>query len=113
LLYSIIQIGPEILNNTTNTVTRTPTVDYGFLQAAVTLLAAFLIFFTLGRFDFVQPMVKGHEEYTVKDPITWVLFGMFGTAVPAVALASVEGLPLRDGPTPYFNMFARIFSSSL
>jgi hypothetical protein len=50
VLYSIIQIGPEVLNNITNvTSSSSPLLDYGILQGAATLLAGLLIFLTLGR----------------------------------------------------------------
>jgi len=46
MLFSIIQIGPEVLNNTTNA-SSSPIVDFGILEATVTFLVGLLIFLTL------------------------------------------------------------------
>lgn len=46
MLFSIIQIGPEILNNTTNIASQ-PSTGYDVLQGAVALLVGFLIFLDL------------------------------------------------------------------
>jgi hypothetical protein len=98
LLNSIIQIGPEVLNNMTNITPQSPPpqpfFDYGFLQAAVTFLAGLLIFLSIGRkFNlFVWTQQKGSDllkRYLDEDG--FFLFALFISAGITVVLSvSIE-----------------------
>ena len=81
-LNSIIQIGPEILNNILN-VSPQPSMSYDILQGAVALLVGFLIFLTFGsRFrliKFIDRTKEGKNKY-LYDLDAWLLLGVVVTA---------------------------------
>lgn len=64
MIYSLIQIGPETLNNMTN-ITYAPTsVGYDILQRALTLVIGLLIIFTLKRLDFtILTPIRGTNDF--------------------------------------------------
>jgi hypothetical protein len=92
VLYSIIQIGPEVLNNITNvTSSSSPLLDYGILQGAATLLAGLLIFLTLGRrhyrlIYYTQQRGGGHKTFHVDKEGVILLITLIPLCI-AIALA--------------------------
>jgi hypothetical protein len=80
MLFSIIQIGPEILNNITNIASQ-PSTGYDILQGAVALLVGVLIFFGFGfhfrLIKFIDKTKEGKPKYRY-DPrpgfyLSWLL----------------------------------------
>lgn len=108
MLYSIIQIGPEILNNTTNIASQ-PSTGYDILQGAVALLVGFLIFFGFGfhfrLIKFIDKTKERKPKYRY-DPEAWLLLIMVVAAVISAIcslLGNAEVMKASD---------ARLFSTS-
>lgn len=89
-LNSIIQIGPEILNNTLN-VSPQPSMGYDILQGAVALMVGFLIFLTFGSrlrlIKLIDRTKEGKNKY-LYDLDAWLLLGM----VVAAAISAIFSL---------------------
>lgn len=91
MFYSIIQIGPEVINNTTNIISSTPSssIEFGLLQSMVVIFAGSLIFLGLGiKFHFIKLSILGHDQRRRIDisnfinSITLVIF--FGYIIMAI-----------------------------
>src|SRR5919106_7041496 len=85
-LNSIIQIGPEVLNNTTN-ITTSSTMDFGLTAAAVSFLIGLIIFFTLGRhfrvFDVTRQSGSSpiKVRYNLEGWLLYITFIQLGSAI--------------------------------
>lgn len=119
MFYSIVQIGPEVIYNTTNIASSAPpsNMNYGLLESMVVVLAGSLIFLSLGiKFDFIRLTyhTEFHKEksgidlHALINSITLLIF--FGSILLAIIMSLyTEWVPFAKVAFIYSLVFLGAF----